>query len=157
MRKAFAGIAAAAMAVIGLFAVPATAQAATNPYSPWSACGYGGSNNIVDMATLKASNGTIVSRVYLLYSNGQNCVVNLKVANVGTATWLDAAIHVEGQYDQYDNPLIRTDAGKYKYFAVVKASGTSGKCVKWGGESDYLLPSGAWSSPAYWSGFEHCG
>lgn len=105
-----------------------------NPYTPEEVCGSGYS--VIDSAAL----GT-VGRVYLLYSDGTNCVVTLKSTNLGTGSAMSAFLEPQGA-------TRTTDSGSFSYYAgPVKRSAPS-TCVKWGGSV---------GSTTYTSPFEHCG
>ena len=72
-------------------------------------------------------------------SLGQNCVITLKMASVGTPTATSAFLEPEGS-------TRTTDSGNFSYYAgPVKRTAPS--CVKWGGSA---------GGNSYTSGFEHC-
>jgi hypothetical protein len=104
-------------------------------YDPAAVCG--GGFEVTDSKPL-GSAGT----VNLLWngSTSQNCVVTLKMANVGTATATSAFLEPEGS-------TRTTDSGSYSYYAgpVIR---TAPGCVKWGGST---------GGSSYTSPFEHCG
>ncbi|WP_199561924.1 spore-associated protein [Micromonospora deserti] len=136
--------AAAIVAVLALLAVPAPAQAA-NPYSPQGVCGSGYS--VIDSAPISTSK--LWATVYLLYNsgNGNNCVVTIKQADIGTATYTEAKLQIEGSSTVY------RDGGSYSYYAGPVRRYAAGKCVRWGG----VASDRAGQSFSIWSGWEHCG
>ena len=72
-------------------------------------------------------------------STGQNCVITLKMASVGTPTATSAFLEPQGASRT-------TDSGSFSYYAgpVIR---TAPSCVKWGGSA---------GGTSYTSGFEHC-
>ncbi|HEX6870196.1 MAG TPA: M23 family metallopeptidase, partial [Micromonosporaceae bacterium] len=94
----------------------------STPYDPAGVCGSG--FEMIDSQKL-GSAGT----VNLLWkgSTSQNCVVTLKMANVGTATSTSAFLEPQGS-------TRTTDSGSYSYYAgpVIR---TAPGCVKWGGST----------------------
>ena len=95
------------------------------------------------VSVLKAGNGTVHGRVYLLYSSstGSNCTVTMKSTSVGIGTATTAYLEVKGSSRL-------TDSGSYKYYAGPKKAKAAGICVKWGGSAGGV---------SYGSPFEHCG
>ncbi|MEV4257892.1 spore-associated protein A [Spirillospora sp. NPDC049652] len=123
---------AAAAATTGLGALAAAPASAA---SASAICGSGYS--VIDS---KALNG---STVYLAYSSGsgKNCVVTIKTKDVGTATRTGTYLNVQGA-----NPI--TDVDNYTTYAGPTYASAAGKCVTWGGGTNYQ----------YWySGWSHCG
>jgi eukaryotic-like serine/threonine-protein kinase len=114
---------------------------ATNPYTPTQVCGSG--YQVIDSATLKGSDGALRGRVYLLYktSSGDNCVVTMKTASVGSKTAVSAYLEVQGRTRS-------TDSGSFAYYAGPVRATAAGVCVKWGGSA---------GGASYGSPFEHCG
>ncbi|NUT31650.1 MAG: M23 family metallopeptidase [Hamadaea sp.] len=111
-----------------------TSQNCATSYDPIDVCGSGFYN--IDSVKL-GSAGT----VNLLWNSslGQNCVVTLKMASVGTPTATSAFLEPQGS-------TRTTDSNSYSYYAgPVKR--TAPTCVKWGGST------GGYS---YTSAFEHC-
>lgn len=111
-----------------------TSQNCATSYDPIEVCGSGFYN--IDSVKLGSAGTT-----NLLWNSslGQNCVVTLKMANVGTATATSAFLEPQGS-------TRTTDSGNYSYYAgPVKR--TAPTCVRWGGST------GGYS---YTSGFEHC-
>lgn len=131
MRKSIKAL--TAMALVGagtLLAHPAPALAAA--YSPEAACaeesGRSGWRHISDNKRAVKHGGTTYGHVYLMWHGGlkKNCVVTIKTAFSGTATYTTAKLWVKGRSKAY------TDSGKYRYYAAVIAS-AGGKCVKYQG------------------------
>lgn len=112
-----------------------------NPYTPVQVCGSG--YQVIDSASLTATDGTRKGTVYLLYnsSNGYNCAVTLKESSVGTPTTVTAYLEVEGSSRVRDN-------GVYSYYAGPVRASANRLCVKWGGSA---------GGASYGSNFEHCG
>ncbi|MCK2240512.1 MULTISPECIES: M23 family metallopeptidase [unclassified Crossiella] len=108
----------------------------SNPYDAVEVCGAG--YGVVDTASLGAAGS-----VQLLFNaaNGNNCVVTLKSASVGTASAVSAYLEVQGAARS-------TDSGSFEYYAGPVRKPADNKCVKWGGS----VGSAAYNSP-----FEHCG
>ncbi|MCP2325044.1 hypothetical protein HDA40_003551 [Hamadaea flava] len=112
-----------------------TSNNCATPYDPREVCGAGYNN--IDSVKLGSAGTT-----NLLWSSsaGQNCVVTLKFANVGSATATSAFLEPQGS-------TRTTDSGNFSYYAgPVKR--TAPGCVKWGGST---------GGSSYTSGFEHCG
>lgn len=123
--------------------------AATNPYTPEGVCGrtY---RQVAPVQRLTTSlNGVIpVGNLYLLYSSttGYNCVVLLKVADVGVPTLTKVWItnNVEG-------PSM-VDENYYKYYASTKIY-ARGQCIQYFGSQAFWLGGGvAYQSPWGWCG-----
>lgn len=106
-----------------------------NPYDPVAVCG--SSYYVIDSVRL-STYGT----ANLLWSSsaGKNCVVTLKMRNVGTATYTTAFLQPTGKSRS-------TDAGYFKYYAG-PVRRTAPSCVKWGGKTGGV---------SYTSPYEHCG
>ncbi len=111
----------ALMTALAFPSAPADADiAVANPYSPASACrtDFGGtwthvSDNHRDVVFL---DGTKWGDVYLMWNDStkENCVATIKRSFVGSATYTQASLLVEGS-------SWRFDAKAYKYYAAVKA------------------------------------
>ena len=117
------------------------AHAATNPYTAASACNndFGGAwAYATDGHRLIYAGSTKVADVYLMYnsSSGYNCVATIKTTSVGSATWIDAALIVQGMSDFVHNQ------GQFKYYAAVQHSARD-KCV------DYM--GGVYTSGRWWT------
>ncbi|SBT48625.1 M23 family metallopeptidase [Micromonospora narathiwatensis] len=112
-----------------------TSQNCATSYDPATVCGSG--FEVIDSAKL-GSAGT--ANLLWKGSTGENCVVTLKMANVGTATATSAFLEPQGAARS-------TDSGNFSYYAgpVIR---TSPGCVKWGGST---------GGSSYTSAFEHCG
>ncbi|MCW3814274.1 M23 family metallopeptidase [Micromonospora sp. DR5-3] len=112
-----------------------TSRNCATSYDPAAVCG--GGFEVTDSKPLGSAGTT-----NLLWngSTSQNCVVTLKMANVGTATATSAFLEPEGSTRS-------TDSGNYSYYAgpVIR---TAPGCVKWGGST---------GGASYTSPFEHCG
>ena len=108
----------------------------SNPYTPAEVCGSGFS--VIDSAALGS-----VGRTYLLYNagNGNNCVVTLKLTNLGTPSAVSAFLEPQGASRT-------TDSGNFSYYAGPVKRSAPGTCVKWGGSV---------GSTSYTSPFERCG
>lgn len=103
-------------------------------YDPAAECGSG--FQVIDSVKLGSAGTT-----NLLWkgSTGQNCVITLKMASVGTPTTTSAFLEPQGSSRT-------TDSGSFSYYAgpVIR---TAPGCVKWGGSA---------GGTSYTSGFEHC-
>ena len=110
-----------------------TCSGTPNPYTPQEVCGDGYS--VIDSAAL----GT-VGKVFLLYSNGSNCVVTLKYTNVGSPSAVSAFLEPQGS-------TRTTDSGSFSYYAGPVRRSAPSTCVRWGGSV---------GSTSYTSPFEHC-
>lgn len=108
----------------------------SNPYTATQVCGSGYS--VINSHAL----GT-AGRVYLLYNsgNGNNCVVTLKHANVGTPTFTSAFLEPQGSNRT-------TDSGNFSYYAGPVKRFARSTCVRWGGST---------GGQSYTSPFQHCG
>jgi hypothetical protein len=136
-----AGAAALAAGVTAVVAGPSAAFASdVNPYSASAICGSGYS--VIDKAVTEGK-----YYMYLLYnsSNGKNCAVTLKQANLGTKTLTDVYLLAE-------NGTSDEDYGSYTYYAGPVYVSAASQCIEWGG---FTTVSG--SSYSYNSGWEHCG
>ncbi|MBC6460281.1 hypothetical protein [Actinomadura sp. HBU206391] len=119
-----------------MFSSPA--HAATNPYTAAEACNndFGGAwGYATDGHRVIYAGSTKVGDVYLMYngSSGYNCVATLKSASVGTPTWTDAELIVQGSGSVHNE-------GQFKYYAAVQRY-ARGKCVDYLGSMYY---SGRW-------------
>jgi hypothetical protein len=116
-------------------AVKSSNNCGGNPYTPEEVCGSGFS--VVDSAGLTGG------RVHLLYNSGSgdNCVVTLKSASLGTPTAMSALLEPQGG-------TRTTDQGSYGYYAGPVKKHAPSVCVKRGGSV---------GSSSYTSPFEHCG
>ncbi|MBG0564534.1 hypothetical protein [Actinoplanes aureus] len=144
MLKTRIGAAAVALAAgvttIATGSAPAIA-ADVNPYSASAICGSGYS--VIDK---QVSEGEYY--MYLLYnsSNGKNCAVTLKQANLGTKTLTD--VYLIGQ----KNAGAAEDYGKFEYYAGPVYLYAPNECIQWGG---FATVGG--STYYYNSPWEHCG
>ncbi|MFC5181446.1 spore-associated protein A [Actinomadura harenae] len=123
---------AAAAATTGLGALAAAPASAA---SASAICGSGYS--VVDSQSLNGST------VYLSYSSssGKNCVVTIKTRDVGSSTRTGAYLNVQGSAPIYESDNYTTYAGPVY-------ANAAGKCVIWGGGTNYQ----------YWySDWSHCG
>jgi len=128
-----AGVTAVAMGPTAAFASD------VNPYSASAICGSGYS--VIDKAVNEGK-----YYMYLLYnsSNGKNCAVTLKQANLGAKTLTDVYLLSEsGTADE--------DYGSYTYYAGPVYVSAPNTCIEWGG---FTTVSG--SNYSYNSGWEHC-
>ncbi|MGW4461630.1 hypothetical protein [Micromonospora sp. NBC_01796] len=119
MKKRLLGVAAAAiMLVAASLSIAAPAQAAE---SPVALCGS-------DYYVLD-SHGVSGATVYVLASRGgaaYNCVVTIKTANRGKATWVAASI---GTPDGRSG----IDEGNFLYYAGPIRISAPSQCIQWGG------------------------
>ncbi|MEV5572710.1 spore-associated protein A [Spirillospora sp. NPDC052269] len=129
------------IAVLSLAAAAATtgpgALAAT-PASAASASAICGSGySVIDS---KAVNG---STIHLSYDSGsgKNCVVTIKTKDVGSATRTGAYLYVQGS-----SPISEID--NFTTYAGLVYANAAGKCVQWGGGTNYQYWYNDWS---------HCG
>ncbi|NUS74293.1 MAG: hypothetical protein HOQ05_12940 [Corynebacteriales bacterium] len=134
MRRILASLAIMATIVAGLVVANApTAQAATSPSTACSSVGPDGT-----WQTLSSHALSDVGRVYLMYKNGYNCVTVIKYKAVGTATYVEARLGIEGSRQ-------KTDSGNYKYYAAV-AQYAPNDCVWWWSGEMFTNGSGS----GYW-------
>ncbi|MGI5160512.1 hypothetical protein [Microbispora sp. CA-102843] len=128
-RSASTVVVAAALAVGGLVANPAYAISAG--YTPEGVCGSGFGQ--VASSKVKTSSGQVFGKVYLLYnrSTGQNCVVTIKSAYVGTPTRTSAQLMVRLPNGRAAEKIDHLK--KYKYYAGPVKMNAKGKCVKYYG------------------------
>lgn len=138
-------LATAAAAALLLQAVPAGATTAAAA-SPQSVCGSG--YGVID--TLPISTGKLWATVYLLYNsgNGYNCVVTMKTADIGTATYTQARIQVSG------SSTIHRDSGNFTSYAGPVRVKAAGKCVQFGGIASDGPGGQRFQSLSSWG---HCG
>jgi hypothetical protein len=114
------------------FGLSAPAQAATNPYTPQSACNheFGGSWSTTTDGhrSLLTPSGAKWGDVYLMYNGATryNCVATIKSVYVGTVTETDAGLLVQGESLWHD------DGAYYDYYAAVKVNAAN-KCVQYEG------------------------
>lgn len=131
-RSASTVVVAAALAVGGLVANPAYAISAG--YTPEGVCGSGFGRVTHDGSrAVKTPSGQVFGRVYLLYnrSTGQNCVVTIKSAYVGTPTRTSAQLIVKLSNTRTAEKIDHLK--KYKYYAGPVKLNAKGKCVKYYG------------------------
>ena len=114
--------------------------------SPQSVCGSG--YGVID--TLPISTGKLWATVYLLYNsgNGYNCVVTMKTADIGTATYTQARIQVSG------SSTIHRDSGNFTSYAGPVRVKAAGKCVQFGGIASDGPGGQRFQSLSSWG---HCG
>ncbi|MFG3437654.1 M23 family metallopeptidase [Nonomuraea sp. NPDC047897] len=114
---------------------PPNRDTPANRYTPEQVCGSG--YKVIDSA------GLVGGSTYLLYNagNGNNCVVTLKTANVGSRSSASAFLEPQGA-------TRATDSGSYEYYAGPVRRAAPKQCVRWGGSI---------GSSSYTSPFEHCG
>jgi hypothetical protein len=125
-----------AAVLIGLLAAAllgtaGTSSAAANPYTPQEACrnetGRGGWSVVSDgHRQVVTPTGAKWGDVYLLYSGGYNCVATIKSSFVGTRTWTEAWIRLEG------GNWIDLDSDPYSYYAAGERN-AAGVCVAYFG------------------------
>ena len=128
---ALAGVVSVATASLALSPTPANAAT----YTATGLCGSGYTTEVAEMEILGGS-------VYLMYnsSNGYNCVVTIKTANVGTATPTAAVLGTKEGAVLEPSTWQEHDSGNYKYFAGPVYVYAPHTCVYWGGEA------GNWAS-----------
>ena len=141
----------------------ATAVAKKNPYTAAGVCGHG-FTPIDRHQLIDSNNGKRLAEVVLSYdaTTGRNCVVTLKRYRVGLATKYGDNLMAE----VYTRPLrdpanVQANQGSFKYYAGPVYVTAPGKCVRWGGQADLLVPAnwvprGMFHS-AFRSGWTHCG
>ncbi|SCE89313.1 Peptidase family M23 [Micromonospora viridifaciens] len=112
-----------------------TSRNCATSYDPAEVCGSG--FQVIDSVKL-GSAGT--ANLLWKGSTSQNCVVTLKMANVGSATATSAFLEPQGS-------TRTTDSGNFSYYAGPVIRSSPG-CVRWGGST---------GGSSYTSGFEHCG
>ncbi|MFF0307940.1 serine/threonine protein kinase [Streptosporangium sp. NPDC004379] len=105
----------------------------TNPYSPEKVCGAG----FYVQRSVPFAGGT----AYQLYnsSNGLNCAVTMKTANVGVASPVWATLEVQ-------NGESKTDRGSYEFYAGPVILSGKGKCVRVSGGSSTGDTSSGWAN-----------
>ncbi|KDN16559.1 hypothetical protein [Amycolatopsis rifamycinica] len=120
---------AAALGAATLAAPLASASVTANPYTPAEACAndFGGSWSLASDGHREVRYGTAKwGDVYLMYNSAHaNCVATIKSVDIGTKTYVDAGIKVQGGDWQDDD-------GQYAYYAAVKASANN-LCVQYDG------------------------
>jgi len=129
-----------AAGVTAIVTGPSAAYASdVNPYSASAICGSGYS--VIDSAV---SEGHYY--MYLLYnsSNGKNCAVTLKQANLGTKTLTDVYIIPESGTPDEDYGSFTSYAGPVYVYAP-------GECITWGGFATVSGTTYSYNSP-----WEHC-
>ncbi|GAB7051040.1 hypothetical protein [Catenuloplanes indicus] len=89
--------------VVAVTLAPAAAQAAPNPYSPAKLCGAG--------YTVKRQAKVADAVVYQLTSGHWQCVVTIKTARIGKASYVGAGLLVRGGRGW------ALDDGTYRYYA----------------------------------------
>jgi hypothetical protein len=120
-----------------LCAVIATPANATAAKSPQSICGSGFGLVSGGVKPVKTASGRQYGTVYLLYSRrtGQNCVVTIKSSFVGTKTPVSASLTVmpKPRKDEKQTPTVKSDSGKFAYYAGPVKYWAEDACVKfWG-------------------------
>ncbi|WIX87186.1 hypothetical protein [Amycolatopsis sp. DG1A-15b] len=120
---------AAALGAAAISAPPASAVVAANPYSAAEACAtdFGGSWSPASDGHREVRSGTAKwGDVYLMYNSAHaNCVATIKSVDVGTKTYVDAGILVQGG-------TWHEDSGQFAYYAAVKVSANN-QCVQYDG------------------------
>ncbi|GGT11459.1 hypothetical protein ACFFV7_36010 [Nonomuraea spiralis] len=133
-RPAKAILLTAAIAFSGVLAAPADATAAS---SPQSICGSGFGLVSDGTRPVKTKGGQRYGTVYLLYNGGtgENCVVTVKSSFVGTKTTAGASIIVmpKARKDEKQNPIVRSDIGKFSQYAGPVKYWAKGSCVRYWG------------------------
>ncbi|MFI6926319.1 hypothetical protein ACIBIZ_40730 [Nonomuraea spiralis] len=124
----------AALCLSGAVATPANATAARTPQG---ICGSGFGLVSGGTQPVKTSSGRRYGTVYLLYNRGtgQNCVVTIKSSFVGTKTQMSATLTVmaKPRQDGKQDPIVRTDSGRFSIYAGPVKYWAKGACVKfWG-------------------------
>jgi hypothetical protein len=113
----------------------APAQAATNEYTPASACAEdeGGSwlPTVDGHRSITGPDGEVIGDVHLMWdaASGRNCVVTLKRVDVGTKTPTQASLQRQGEAPT-------DEIGHYEYYAAV-ALDARDICVMYGGAMTY--------------------
>lgn len=125
---------ATALCLSGVLATPANAAAAR---SPESICGAGFGRVSGGTKAVTTPSGRRYGTVYLLYSRStqENCVVTIKSSFVGTKTLVSATLTVmpKAIKDTKQDPIVRRDMKKYKYYAGPVKYWAKQACVKfWG-------------------------
>jgi hypothetical protein len=121
-------IAAAALSLAGLVALPATAHATSAAYTPEKICGPGFKRVADGHRPMKLRDGAVLGHVYLMYNKrtGRNCVTAVKTAYAGVRTDTGAYLEVKGGGRSEDRQ-------KYKHYAETGHIDGSWKCVKYAG------------------------
>jgi hypothetical protein len=132
IRLGMLSIVAMASAAVGAFGISSPAQAATNPYTPQSACSheFGGtwSTTTDGHRTVVTTSNVKVGDVYLMYNSatGYNCVATIKTSYVGQSSFTYAELDVQGDSSLYG------DGDNYSYYAATRAHAAN-KCVEYTG------------------------
>ncbi|HET9172051.1 MAG TPA: hypothetical protein VFN97_21650 [Actinospica sp.] len=121
------------MATASMALSPVTAGAATN-----TATGLCGSGYTTEVERMDITGGS----VYLMYnsSNGYNCVVTIKTADVGTPTAMAAYLGTKAGTGGEPSTWQEHDSGNYSYFAGPIYLYAPHTCVYYGGQAE----SGLW-------------
>ncbi|MEV4070217.1 hypothetical protein ACGFJC_27125 [Nonomuraea fuscirosea] len=120
-------------AAIGLTATPASAHSLSGAVRSPKGCGWSsGGYTTQDSRAVVNRKGTRYGRVYLLWSGkyGQNCVVTLKSAWHGRATFTQAALFYRSSGSGAEDVV--KDDGRLRHYAAVKQH-TAGQCVRFYG------------------------
>lgn len=112
----------------------ATAEAATNPYTPRQACG----SSYHELE----HHGISGAVIYLMWNGTDNCVATMKTSNIGKKTHTEAILEVKSSPTGF-----YSDEDAYAYYAVIKEP-AAGFCIKWGGMTTQIWESLNWN---------HCG
>lgn len=128
--KAWAKMGVVAAAVLSAAAISApAASAAANPYSPERACAndFGGTWSRAGDGHRDVMYGSAKwGDVWLMYNSAHaNCVATIKSVDVGTKTYVNAGILVQGGFWQDDH-------GDFQYYAAVKVTANN-QCVQYDG------------------------
>jgi hypothetical protein len=145
LARWFAVLGVSIATAVATFGAPA--QAAPNPYTPERACAtdFGGtwSRTTDGHRNVTTATGAKWGDVYLMYksSTGENCVATIKTAFVGTSTYTEAWLLVQGS-------TWKVDRDTYRYYAAVKAPARD-RCVQYVG----IVRNGTSSTSTYaWGG-----
>ncbi|MFD9941230.1 hypothetical protein ACFWYW_44570 [Nonomuraea sp. NPDC059023] len=133
LAPAAAGTLLLSAAVIGLAPAPAAAHSLSAAVRSSQGCGWSsGGYKVQDSRSVVNRKGTRYGTVYLLWSSryGQNCVVTLKSAWHGRATFTQAALFYRSSGSGAEG--VEEDDGRYRHYAAAKQN-TAGQCVRFYG------------------------
>ncbi|WP_410607165.1 hypothetical protein [Amycolatopsis sp. lyj-109] len=121
------GVVVAAALSAAAVSAPA-ASAAANPYTPAEACAtdFGGSWSLASDGHREVKYGSAKwGDVYLMYNSSHaNCVATIKAIDIGTPTYTEAWLWIQGTPDWIGN------TGPFKYYAAVKGTANN-HCVQY--------------------------
>ncbi|MET8999312.1 hypothetical protein [Amycolatopsis sp. Hca4] len=127
--KLWAKLSISVAAALGAAALAApSASAAANPYTAAEACAndFGGSWSYASDGHREVKYGSAKwGDVYLMYNSAHaNCVATIKSIDIGTPTYTEAWLWIQGTPDWIGN------VGAFKYYAAAKGAANN-RCVQY--------------------------